>query len=224
LTLLPLGVYPSRFETPRTRAELRREHGIAEDTFVILCVAAMDRRHKRIHHLIEEAARLEGNFLLWLDGSPDQGDRSLPELARSLLGERVRMTHVPTSRVPELYKLADVMAHASLWEAFGLSIVEGSAAGLPVIVHDAPHFRWLFDNPKAWVDMSAPGALAARLASIMASRDALDEARCSRQSRERFAWEVLKAGYREMYERVAAHAPPEQRGTRPNYFYQLHDG
>jgi glycosyltransferase involved in cell wall biosynthesis len=222
LTLLPLGVYPARFETTRTREDLRREYGVSDDTFVILDVAALDRRHKRIHHLIEEAARLQGNFLLWLDGSPDQGDPSLPGLARSLLGDRVRITHVPTARIGELYRMADVMAHAALWEAFGLAIVEGASTGLPVLVHDAPHFRWLFANPKAWVDMTAPGALADRLSFLMAHREALAEVRCTADVRARLSWDVLKDGYRAMYERVAALELPERGGARRNYYYQLH--
>lgn len=222
LTLLPLGIYPARFETARTRNDLRREYGVSDHTFVILGVGAMDRRHKRIHHLIEEAARLQGDFLLWLDGSPDQGDPSLPGLARSLLGDRVRITHVPTSKVPELFRMADVMAHAALWEAFGLAIVEGASSGLPVLVHDAPHFRWLFANSKAWVDMSAPGALTGRLSFLMANRGALAEVCCTTDVRERFSWDVLKDGYRSMYEHVATLPLPKRGGARRNYFYQLY--
>jgi glycosyltransferase involved in cell wall biosynthesis len=222
MTLLPVGVHPRRFEAARTKDELRREYGISPDTFVILSVAALDRRHKRIHHLVEEAARLQGDFLLWLDGSLDQGDPSLPEFARSRLGDRVRVTQVPTAKVPELYGMADVMAHAALFEAFGLAIVEAASTGLPVLVHDAPHFRWLLANPNAWVDMSAPGVLAERLATLMSRPEMLAEIRCAASVLGRFSWDALRDDYRAMYERVAAIALPEPGATPRNYFYQLH--
>ena len=60
LTLLPCGIHPERFDADRRKDDLRREHWIAPDTFLILSVAALNRNHKRTHHLIDEAARLRG--------------------------------------------------------------------------------------------------------------------------------------------------------------------
>ena len=222
MTLLPCGIHPERFDAPKSKEELRREYGVAPDAFVILSIAALNRTHKRTHYLIDEAARLGGNYLLWLDGSMDQGETDLIGYARSRLGDRCRITHVPSGKVGELYRMADIMAHASVFEAFGLSIVEAASAGLPVICHDAPHFRWLLPNPQAWVDMTSPGALAGRLSFLMAHPELLRDLQCREQIRQRFSWNDLRQEYKALYERVSALPPAGQGGASRNYFWQLH--
>jgi 1,2-diacylglycerol 3-alpha-glucosyltransferase len=222
MTLVPVGIHRERFDSPRSKEELRREYGVAGDTFVILSVAALNRAHKRSHHLIDEAARLEGNYLLWLDASMDQGEPDLVGYAKARLGERCRITHVPSGKVGELYKMADVMAHASTFESFGLSMVEAAAAGLAVLCHDAPHFRWLLPNPGAWIDMTVPGALAARLSQLMSHPELLRDIQCRDAVWPRFSWKQLRPDYRALYEHVSTLAPTGQGGAGKNYFWQVH--
>ncbi len=203
MTLLPCGIYPERFETEKSREELRKEHGLSQDTFVILSVAALNRNHKRIDHLIEEVARLDGDYLLWLDGSLDHGDSGLVDFAKQRLGDRCRITHVPSEKVGELFKCADMMAHASLFEAFGLAIVEGAASGLPVITHNAPHFQWLLPDPEAWVDMDKRGALADRISCLSSNPEALAGLIRPEDVQKMFNWVNLKDQYIELYNKVA---------------------
>lgn len=199
MALLPCGYRPGRFIASADRTTLRARHGIAPDRFVILSVAALNRGHKRTHHLIDEVAQMPGDPLLWLDGSLDHGDPDLPAYARAKLGDRVRVTHVPSAQVADLFALADVMPHAATFEAFGLAIVEAAAAGLPVILHDAPHFRWLMPNPACWIDMTTPGALAALL-----TRMATDPAERHRRlmqdhARATYDWAALRPAYADLY-------------------------
>ncbi len=215
MTVLPPGIHPSRFGTGCSRQDLRRKHGISDETFVILCVAAINRVHKRVDHLIEEASRLEGDVLLWLDGSMDQGDPTLVDLARSRLGDRCRVTSVASERVGELYRLADIMVLPSVTEAFGLVVVEALAAGAPVLTHDSPHFRWLVPNPACHVDMRAEGALAARLAHLRDHRTALRSMTCAADATRRFDWRNLKLQYLELYRRVADLPAPGRGGRWP---------
>lgn len=222
MTLLPPGIHPEHFDARQNKEALRREYGVPPDTFVILSVAALNRTHKRTHYLIDEAASLEGNYLLWLDGSMDQGDQDLIGHARSRLGNRCRITHVPSDKVGELYRMADIMAHASVFEAFGLSIVEAASTGLPVITHDSPHFRWLLPNPQAWVDMTPTGALADRLSFLMAHPELLRDIQCREPVWQRFSWNILRQEYQAMYERVSALPLAGQGGPSKNYFWQLH--
>ena len=221
MTLIPVGIHPERFQVATSKEELRREYGVPADTFVILSVAALNRNQKRTHYLIDEVARLQGNFLLWLDGSFDQGEPELVEYAKSRLGDRCRVSHVPTADVGELYRMADIMAHTSLFEAFGLSLVEAASTGLPVLSHDAPHFRWLLPNPHAWLDMTLPGALAERLSFLMAHAEMLPGLVC-REDVRRFEWGLIRQDYTAMYQRVAALPAAGQGGASKNYFWQLH--
>ena len=223
MTMLPVGIYPQYFDIASTRQELRRQYGVPEHTFLILSVAAINRNQKRTDYLIDEAAKLTGDFLLWLDGSLDQGDPDLVDYAKERLGDRVRVTQVPSAKVGELYRMADIMPHPSAFEAFGLSIVEAATTGLPVLVHDAPHYRWLLPNREAWVDMFAEGALASRLQYLMAHPEALPAIQCRDSARQRFDWSVLLEQYKRMYARVAE-LPETSRGTygKTNFFWQIH--
>ncbi|BAV64974.1 glycosyltransferase family 4 protein [Sphingobium cloacae] len=199
MSLVPCGYRPERFATSLDRRALRARHGIAPDRFVILSVAALNRGHKRTHHLIDEVARMKGDPLLWLDGSLDHGDPDLPDYARTRLGERVRVTHVPSGEVGALFALADVMPHAATFEAFGLALVEAAAAGLPVITHDAPHFRWLLPNPACWIDMRRPGALTALLERLAADPDERARRVMRDHAQARYRWSALRPAYADLY-------------------------
>jgi glycosyltransferase involved in cell wall biosynthesis len=202
MTLLPCGFHPERFSQPSSRAELRRAHGIDDKTFVILAVGAINRHHKHVDYVIDEVAKLEGNFLLLLDGSLDHGEPDLIDYARLKLGDRCRISHVASEKVKDLYHMADVMVHGATFEAFGLAIVEAAACGLPVIIHDNPHFRWLIANPNCWIEMLHPGALATKLAGLIAepaSRGALQYGEALR----RYSWRELKPAYVDLYRHVA---------------------
>ncbi len=199
LTMLPVGIDPRRFLTPVARSELRRRHGIAEDTFLILSVTALNRHHKRVDYLIEEVSTLARNVLLWIDGSlhPD-GDPTLLDLAAAKLGDRYRHSHVSSEQVGELFKMADVMVSTSLSESFGMAIVEAMYCGTPVVTHDSPHFRWLAGSGGHYVDQRFRGNLAGFLAKLMDEQE-LRQPINPEAVISRFGWSYLKTGYLDMY-------------------------
>jgi glycosyltransferase involved in cell wall biosynthesis len=204
LTMIPTGLHARQFADTVGRRDLRRKHAISENTFVILVVSNVERTFKRVDYIIEEVSHLEGDILLWIDGHPE--DPTLPVLASKKLGSRCRITYVASGDVPELYHLADVMAHASVDEAFGRAVLEALCAGLMVLVHDCPHFKWLVQDQDCLVDMSLPGNLTARLRELLARREDLRsraQARADTAS-QRFDWRTLAPAYFDMYRKVAA--------------------
>lgn len=215
LSLLPCGLHPGRFAVAAERHELRAALGLREGCFVVLGVAALKSHHKRVPHLVDEVARLAAtgrDVLLWLDGHPEEP--AVAERARAVLGERCRITHVPPSRVGELYHAADVLAHAAIEESFGLGIAEAMCCALPVRVHASPHFRWLTGDAGCGVDMTLPGALAASLAALADTppdRRRAHAAALAERARARFDWRHLAADYEALYRRVAA--APSTSGT-----------
>jgi glycosyltransferase involved in cell wall biosynthesis len=219
VTMLPIPVNLARLDVAEDRAALRRRHGVDEDAFVVLSVTTLNRHHKRVDHLIEEAAGLEGNVLLWVEGGlhPD-GDPTLLDLGRARLGPRFRHTHVASEQVGELFRLADVLVSTAVQESFGMAVVEAMCAGLPVLTHDSLHFRWLVGGDDAEraarhvLDMEETGALTARLAALMDDRAALDALVDPDAVIERFRWETLKHDYLDVYERTARRQPSRLRG------------
>lgn len=205
LTMIPCGMHSQRFARPLPRTELRAKYGVAESTFVALAVSAVQRPFKRVDYIIEECSRIDGDFLLWIDGNPAEPD--LFELARTKLGSRCRVTHVPSSDVHELYQTADVLVHASLDEAFGLAVVEALCSGLPAIAHDSPHFAWLIGDRDWLADMSQPGSMT----RLVERARAVDRAQLRRigwslsePTCRRFDWRWIAPEYIELYRKVAA--------------------
>ncbi|MEZ5977455.1 MAG: glycosyltransferase family 4 protein [Planctomycetota bacterium] len=197
---VPCGIDFGRFGRSAGREELRRRHGIGADTLVVLDIAAINREFKRVHWLASETARVEGDVLLWIDGSLE--DPALLDEMRARLGERLRVTHVPTSEVGDLFAIADVLAHPALDESFGLAIVEALSCGLPVLVHDQRHFRWLVEDDRFLVDMATEGALGARLSGLVRDRAALRTTTPSESTWRRFEWSAVRDGLLAMYERA----------------------
>lgn len=216
LTLIPGGIYEDRFESTLTKEQLRSKYGVDQDTMVILSVAAINRGHKRIDYLINEFANLEGNILLWMDGSMDQGEPDLCLIAKQTLGDRCRITKVPSEDVGELYRLADLFVHTAVKESFGLAIVEAATTGTPLLVHDGPHFNWLIDNPACWSDMSQQGLLAQRLQEIISEPKILEKMGCKVSSRKRYLWKNLKSEYLDLYQHMA-NLQKEETGVAHRY-------
>jgi hypothetical protein len=202
MTLVPLGIYPERFAATASREALRAKWDIPEDLFVICVISALNRYHKRIDYIIDECAQLPGPFLLWIDGSLDLGDPDLIAYAQERLGERVRITHVESRDVRDIYGCADLQVHGSTFEAFGLAMIEGASTGLPLLTHNAPHYRWLTDEAACNIDMSAPGNLRDRLGELMQEPQRLRALSIQDKVMPRFSWRHLKGAYHDLLAHV----------------------
>jgi glycosyltransferase involved in cell wall biosynthesis len=154
------------------RMDTRRRLGLGENDFVALCCAAIRRYHKRIDYLIEEF----GHFLdtapaqtsrLVIVGGRESDTDELAEMAKARLGDRVRiLMDYPRIDMPALYRAADVFVITSLFETFGIVLLEAMASGLPVICHDNPTFRFVAGPAGLYCDLSSKGALRDKLAMM----------------------------------------------------------
>ena len=210
MTLLPYGVDALRLTQrhEQTPHETRQKYGLPYNSPVVICVAAINRVHKRIDHLVAEVATLESRPHLLLCGALE--DETLLADARRTLGEsNVTHLYVSQDEILDLYGAADLCVLPSLIEGFGLALVEAQLSGLPVIAHDSDHFRWLLgEGARLCVDMKAPGALAQQIRITLGNLDA--EHALSVESRaaqaERYDWPRLIPSYVAMYEKAVSHS------------------
>lgn len=205
LSLVPMGVDAGALRADGTRREIRERLGLTDDQFVVLAIASVNRAHKRVDYLIEEVAAMNDDTVLWLDGSlhPD-GDPELLRLGERLLGERFRYSHLRSEQVPGLLRMADLFVSAATYESFGMAVSEAMAAGLPVLVHDSEHFRWLTGQHGHRIDMSKFGNLTGKLAELRA-RPTVRQANVDQTAvLHRFGWPEVAAMHLDMYERVVA--------------------
>lgn len=100
------------------------------------------RQNKNIERLLEAyaGAALRHDFRLLLTGLIGSGDRQrlLAWLAARGLQDRVRLTgYVPDEQLPLLYAAAQALLLPSLYEGFGLTILEAMASATPVLTSTA---------------------------------------------------------------------------------------
>jgi 1,2-diacylglycerol 3-alpha-glucosyltransferase len=203
LFLIPYGVDAERFSpgVSHSRMRIRRELGIPENAKVILTVAALKREHKRIDYILREIAQLNDFTWLVAAGQETEETDSLREEGERYLPGRWRFLGWPRERMHLLYGAADAFSLGSLTEGFGLVIVEAMLSGLPVLVHDAPVFRWIAGHSDVrCINMSKQGALAMALAEILTNGSCPNS---RGEALERFSWEHLVSQYLKMYQQVA---------------------
>ncbi|SEI70409.1 Glycosyltransferase involved in cell wall bisynthesis [Dyadobacter sp. SG02] len=119
--------------TVEERGRICAEHGI--DGPFILCVGTLEER-KNQHRLIEAFARLKNHdFKLVLVGKPTPYLQKIKQTIQRLkLEDRVLLLHhVSSPHLPALYQAAEVFAYISIYEGFGIPIVEALHSGTAVL-------------------------------------------------------------------------------------------
>jgi glycosyltransferase involved in cell wall biosynthesis len=100
-------------------------------------------------------------------GKKDHGGAALVESLRKAGGAEVRFTgFVPDEDLPALYAGADVFVYPSLFEGFGLPIIEAMASGVPVVASEAPALRETMGDAGLAVNPLDPEALAAAISAL----------------------------------------------------------
>lgn len=128
------------------------------------------------------------------------------ELAR--LAGRVRFVgHVPHADLASLYQAADVVVNPSLSEAFGMSLVEAMAVGVPVVATRVGGMVDIVDGGRAGLlvePADAPG-LAQAIVHLL-EHDGLRRvlgATGRERARRLYSWETVAAAALEQYRRLA---------------------
>ncbi|MBX6765754.1 MAG: glycosyltransferase [Actinomadura rubrobrunea] len=136
IVVIPNGLDAAAFAfDPGLRVRIRLRLGIAPDAFVVGAVGRLVPT-KRFDLLIRAFAHLEKATLLIVGDGPQRGE--LQELA-ARAGAAPRTIFLGESgRVSGVLSAMDVLAAPSEQETFGLSVVEGLAAGLPVLYTECP--------------------------------------------------------------------------------------
>ena len=188
--------------------ELVRRKFRLPETFV-LYVGTIEPR-KNLKRLLEafEMLRREGfgSLALVLVGSRGWQDAPiLRSVERLGLAGSVRfLGHTSTEDLVALYNLADVLAFPSLYEGFGLPVVEAMACGTPVVTSPNGSLAEIAGPAAEMVEPTQVESIAAGLRRVLSDahrREALRAAGFTQAAR--FSWEAAAAQTREIYASVA---------------------
>ena len=136
--IIPHGIDTNQFhpKNAHKRNELRRALGVKEDEPMIFAVQRLHPR-KRTSQLILAAAEVlkslpSAKFII---GGRGREMEQLQKLIVSLkLQDSVKLIgYIPDSELPFYYAAADIFALHTLYEGFGIVVIEAMASGLPVV-------------------------------------------------------------------------------------------
>ncbi|MFN0027877.1 MAG: glycosyltransferase family 4 protein, partial [Acidimicrobiales bacterium] len=199
LRLVPLGVAPVEVD-PAVAAEVLARYGL--DRPFVLSVGTLEPR-KNLPALVEAFARLgRADVDLVLVGAAGWKTK-VEDLVRPL-GERVRVLgFVPDVDRDALYASAAVFCYPSLFEGFGLPVLEAMAAGAAVITSAGIATAEAAGDAAVLVDPHDVAALSAALGELLADPAAAAELRAAGRARAAaFTWdrsaELTVQAYREL--------------------------
>jgi glycosyltransferase involved in cell wall biosynthesis len=200
------------------RAAVRAAFGAPSRAFVVGCVAAVKKHHKRMDYLIGEFAEfrpgMPGSFSrpepwLVIAGAKEDDSEELRALGEAFAPGRTRiLLDLPRGRMPDLYRAMDVFVLTSLFEMMPISLLEALASGVPALTHQHPVFEWIAGDGGARLDMARPGALAGFIRQLTAGwlREHGQQAR--QRAVRMFSKSVAIGQYMDYYREVAAHVSP----------------
>jgi glycosyltransferase involved in cell wall biosynthesis len=206
--VVPLGVTPRPPVAPTPARELRERLALG-DRPVVLSVSAK-RPHKNLPRLLDAHARLAApRPVLVLPGYPTPHEDELRAQAAALgtAGDVRFLGWLPAADLEGLYALAAVFAFPSLYEGFGLPVLEAMARGVPVATSGRASLAEVAGDAAIVFDPESPVAIAAALERLLgdpAERERLRAAGVARAAQ--FTWERTAGLTAASYERARSAA------------------
>ncbi len=145
---------------------LRQSHGLPQG--YILNVG-INKPHKNLVRLVEAFAKVKTGRKLVLAGREDPRYRGAQEVVERLgLQERVVfLGEVPEEELPALYNGAMLFIFPSLYEGFGLPVLEAMACGVPVVCSNSSSLPEIAGQAALMVDPFDVDALSKAIERVL---------------------------------------------------------
>lgn len=190
IDVVPLGLGGVARVQPLEEAQLRARLDLGERQ-VVLSLSAK-RPHKNLEGLLEALARLEQRPILILAGYPTAHERELRERAQALgVAEDVRWPGwLEPAEVEGLWRLSACFVFPSLYEGFGLPVLEAMARGVPVACSSAASLPEVAGDAALLFNPHDVRAIAEAIATLLAGGAEAERLRAAGLARVReFTWE-----------------------------------
>ena len=195
-----------RFQPLKSVAELdrvRRRYGLPPR--LILYVGTIEPR-KNLVRLLEAFARLRASHgiahsLVFVGRRGWKDEAVFAAVERLELGGHVRfLGYVPDGDLVALYNLADLVAFPSLYEGFGLPVLEAMACGTPVVTSPNGSLSEVAGCAAELVDPCDVESIAAGLWQVLRDPTRQEElGACGLAQAARFSWDQTARQTRQIY-------------------------
>jgi glycosyltransferase involved in cell wall biosynthesis len=205
IDVVPLGLGVLRREAPVAEAVLRERLALGERQ-VLLALSAK-RPHKNLAALLEACALLERRPILVLGGYPTPYEDELRARAQALgIADDVRWPGwLDQAEVEGLWRLSAGFVFPSLYEGFGLPVLEAMARGVAVACSTAASLPEVAGDAALLFDPDDRRAIADAMTQLLAGGEAIERLRAAGLQRaSQFTWERAASLTLDCYARATA--------------------
>jgi len=193
IDITPLG-YDKQIFRPLPAAELarfRREQQLPERFWLYLGTLEPRKNLATLLSAYQRLSKADRLPLILGGGLGWRGQAILAEISRLSLDDSVKhIGFIPTADLPFWYNCAEAFVYPSVFEGFGLPVLEAMACATPVVTSDAAALIEVAGAAGKCVPANDEDAWAAALKSVKLDEDWREAARAASLERaQRFSWE-----------------------------------
>jgi glycosyltransferase involved in cell wall biosynthesis len=211
ISVIPLGVDPQfrPIHDPYRLEQIRHRYSLPRD--FILYVGMIEPR-KNLDTLVDAylSDSLASRFDLVLAGGPGRNYSGLlQKIHCSGAAHCIRLPgYIPDADLPALYTAASAFVYPSLYESFGLPVLEAMACGTPVVTSSVSSLPEVAGAAALFTDPHDSEALAAALKLLLNNQNLRTELSMRGLQRARsFTWQQTARDTLALYHRIAQHQP-----------------
>ncbi len=212
--VIPLGVPPEFRPSdpgpalgPSDLQAVRQRYRLPEQFILFVGLVEPRKNLPALVRAFQVVAAQESSCHLVLVGREGWRVQEVHRLIRELgLENRVHFTgYVPAQDLPAIYNLAEMLVYPSIYEGFGLPVLEAMACGLPVIASNAASMPEVLADCGVLLPPKEHGLLAQAVLELLRNKEA--HQRYSERGRQRaviFSWQRAARSTLQVYQSVMA--------------------
>ncbi len=220
MVCIPHGVNPIFRQTEPT-SEFAARHQITNPFILTVGVLEPRKNHRILLEMIRALHRRGHRLELVIIGRPGWRWKNPRTMAkyRDLRPWVKVLTDVPDPDLVEFYNRAELFIYPSLYEGFGLPILEAMACGTPVIVSKVSSMPEVGGPAALLADPADPGEFVAQALRLLEDKDMRRQVvEAGLRHAHKFTWaasaRATLAVYRSVCDSASEHAPPRQPQSR----------